>query len=209
MNQIASTATRKSDPSEFGSLGRLLRRRLLAKLSQLQHGQVVLEDACGSVELGTPSQRETSLRVRMRIRDPRFYRALASHGSVGAGESFMDGDWECDDLVALVRLLVRNRDLLDGMETGLARLGGLALRGAHALRRNTREGSRRNVAAHYDLGNEFFSLFLSPDLMYSSAIWAGDDDTLEAASTRKIDRICQKLTLRPGDHVVEIVTGWG
>ena len=83
------------------------------------------------------------------------------------------------------------------------------MRAWHALRRNTRTGSRRNIAAHYDLGNDFFRLFLSEDLMYSSALYAGADDTLEAASTRKLDRICEKLQLSPGDHVVEIGTGWG
>ena len=83
------------------------------------------------------------------------------------------------------------------------------MRGWNALRRNTRDGARRNIAAHYDLGNAFFRLFLSEDLMYSSALYAGDDDTLEAASTRQLDRICDKLRLGPDDHVVEIGTGWG
>jgi cyclopropane-fatty-acyl-phospholipid synthase len=121
----------------------------------------------------------------------------------------MDGHWDCSDLVGLVRLLVRNRNLLDGMEGGPARLGGWALKAWHALRRNTRDGARRNIAAHYDLGNPFFRLFLSDDLMYSSALYAGEDDSLEAASTRKLDRICDKLRLGADDHVVEIGTGWG
>jgi cyclopropane-fatty-acyl-phospholipid synthase len=95
------------------------------------------------------------------------------------------------------------------MESGLARLGGMAMRGWHALRRNTRVGSRRNIAAHYDLGNDFFSLFLSPDLMYSSAIWTDPADTLETASARKLERICRKLDLKPSDRVIEIGTGWG
>ena len=86
---------------------------------------------------------------------------------MGAGEAYADGLWRCDDLVGLAQLLVRNRDVLDGMETGIARLGGTAMRAWHALRRNTRDGSRRNIAAHYDLGNEFFALFLSlgPDVL--------------------------------------------
>jgi cyclopropane-fatty-acyl-phospholipid synthase len=121
----------------------------------------------------------------------------------------MKGQWRCDNLVGLMQLLVRNRDLLDGMETGLASLGGMAMRAWNALRVNTRGGSRRNIAAHYDLSNAFFELFLSPDLMYSSAIWEGADDTLEAASQRKLDRICRKLDLQPGDRVIEIGTGWG
>ena len=207
MNDHAHAAERE-EPG-YGPLDRFLRGRLLAQMAQLRHGRLVLEDACGRVELGTPTAGQPDLQVRLDIDDPGFYRAVAGNGSVGAGEAYMDGMWRCDDLVALVRLLVRNRDLLDGMETGLARLGGWAMRSWHALRRNTRGGSRRNIAAHYDLGNEFFALFLSPDLMYSSAIWATHDDTLEAASTRKLDRICQKLQLGPGDRVVEIGTGWG
>lgn len=195
--------------SGFGLLDRALRTRLLAQISRLQHGQVLIEDALGSELLGTPSDTGPAPPLRLRIDGPGFYRAVAANGSVGAGEAYMDGAWQCDDLVGLIRLLVRNRDLLDGMESGLARLGSLAMRGVHALRRNTRDGSRRNIAAHYDLGNDFFSLFLSPDLMYSSAIWAGDGDTLEQASTRKLDRICQKLMLKPGDRVIEIGTGWG
>ncbi|KAG1081485.1 hypothetical protein G6F40_015474 [Rhizopus arrhizus] len=95
------------------------------------------------------------------------------------------------------------------MESGLARLAGWALKRWHAGNRNPPEGSRRNIAAHYDLGNDFFSLFLSPDLMYSSALWADANDTLEDASRRKLDTICRKLALRPGDRVVEIGSGWG
>jgi cyclopropane-fatty-acyl-phospholipid synthase len=134
---------------------------------------------------------------------------VAAQGSVGAGESYIRGDWHCSDLVALVQLLVRNRDLLDGMERGVARVGGWLLKGWNRLRRNTREGSRRNIAAHYDLGNPFFSLFLSQDLMYSSALYASPADSLEDASRRKLARICAQLQLQPGDHVVEIGTGWG
>jgi cyclopropane-fatty-acyl-phospholipid synthase len=211
MNDLATriddalTAT----PAEYGVLDRALRSRLLAQMARLRHGRIVLRDALGTVELGEPAHVATDLQVRIEVDAPGFYRAVAANGSVGAGEAYMDAQWRCDDLVALVRLLVRNRDLLDGMETGLARLGGLAMKAWHALRRNTRDGSRRNIAAHYDLGNDFFQLFLSPDLMYSSGIWAGEEDTLEDASTRKLDRICRKLDLKPGDRVIEIGTGWG
>ena len=193
--------------SRFGSLDRALRARLLGQLDGLRHGDIVLADPLGETRLGEATAGIPS--VRMVVHGAGFYRALAGNGSVGAAESYMEGDWDCDDLVGLVRLLVRNRDLLDGMEGGAARLGGWAMQAWHALRRNTREGSRRNIAAHYDLGNDFFRLFLSEDLMYSSALYAGEDDTLEAASTRKLDRICEKLQLSPGDHVVEIGTGWG
>jgi cyclopropane-fatty-acyl-phospholipid synthase len=170
---------------------------------------LVIRDECGVADLGEPGSADDSLTVRIDVLDPRFYRSVAANGSVGAGEAYMEGYWRCADLVGLVQLLVRNRDMLDAMETGLARFAGYVMRALHSLQRNTRTGSRRNIAAHYDLGNEFFGKFLSPDLMYSSALWAAEDDTLETASTRKLDRICRALDLKPHDRVIEIGAGWG
>ncbi|WP_296279103.1 cyclopropane-fatty-acyl-phospholipid synthase family protein [Pseudoxanthomonas sp.] len=204
MNEIADVTA----VSSYGALDRLLRSQLLARLDALDHGMLVVRDALGEHRFGRTGG-DALPAVHLWIDDAAFYRAVAAQGSVGAGESYIAGQWRCDDLVALVRLLVRNRALLDGMEGGLARLGGWALRSWHALRRNTREGSRRNIAAHYDLGNDFFALFLSPDLMYSSAMFASPDDDLDTASYRKLDAVCRKLALVPGDRVVEIGTGWG
>jgi cyclopropane-fatty-acyl-phospholipid synthase len=201
--------TLTGDNAPFGVIDRFLRQRLLERMSGLRHGRLVLKDACGTVELGDPASAHPDLQIQLQVLDPEFYRAVARNGSVGAGESYMDGQWRCDDLVGLIQLLLRNRDLLDGLESGLARLGGMAMRAWHTLRRNTRDGSRRNIAAHYDLGNDFFGLFLSGDLMYSSAIWTDPADTLETASARKLERICRKLDLQPTDRVIEIGTGWG
>ncbi|MEP7185932.1 MAG: cyclopropane-fatty-acyl-phospholipid synthase family protein [Rhodanobacter sp.] len=212
MNDTAKTADYAlpdADQLQPGGFDRFLRRQLLGQMAQLKHGRLFLNDACGRTELGEPDLTPSHLQVHIEVLDPGFYRAIAMNGSVGAGEAWMDGMWRCDNLVGLIQLLVRNRDMLDGMESGLARLGGLAMRGWHALRRNTVSGSRKNIAAHYDLGNDFFGLFLSPDLMYSSAIWTDPDDTLEIASERKLQRICRKLDLKPTDRVVEIGTGWG
>ncbi|PZQ27436.1 MAG: SAM-dependent methyltransferase, partial [Stenotrophomonas acidaminiphila] len=152
MNQIVDVSAAPS----YGALDRLLRSQLLARLDALDHGVLVVSDALGEHRFGAPGEGALPT-VHLWIDDPAFYRAVAAQGSVGAGESWIEGQWRCDDLVGLVRLLVRNRALLDGMEGGLARLGGWALRSWHALRRNTREGSRRNIAAHYDLGNDFFA----------------------------------------------------
>ena len=207
MNDIGSASRRNAAP--LGGLDRFLRRQLLDRMRGLRHGRLLLEDACGRVEMGEPAGTHVDLQIHLQVLDADFYRAVARNGSVGAGESYMDGQWRCDNLVGLIQLLVRNRHLLDGMESGLARLGGMAIRLWHALRRNTRDGSCRNIAAHYDLGNDFFSLFLSPDLMYSSAIWTDPADTLETASARKLERICRKLDLKPTDRVIEIGTGWG
>lgn len=195
---------------DASAVERVTRSRLLAALQGLTECELVLEDASGTQTLGTPAAdpRDT-LHARMRIHDPAFFRMVALNGSVGAGEAYMDGLWACDDLVALVRILVRNRDRLDAMETGLARVGGWAMQAWYAFCRNTVAGSRRNIAAHYDLGNDLFKLFLDENLMYSSALYERADDTLDVASTRKLDRICRKLALQPDHHVVEIGTGWG
>ena len=204
MNQTADALPLAS--GQYGTLDRVLRNRLLTTMRALRGCALTVTDALGTEEFAGD---DASPPITIEVLDPGFYRAVAANGSVGAGEAYMDGHWRCDDLVGLIRLLVQNRSLLDSMETGIARLGGIAMRGLHAFRRNTRDGSRKNIAAHYDLGNEFFRLFLSDDLMYSSALYADDQDDLEAASTRKLDRICQKLRLQPGDRVVEIGTGWG
>ena len=202
----ASIDSLSSTRARFGAWDRFLRTRLLASVGQLRGGRLEIHDPLGQVTAG--DERSDTI-IRLHINDAGFYHAVATRGSVGAGESYMDGAWRCDDLVGLIRLLVRNRDLLDRMETGMARFGGMAMRGVHALRANTRAGARRNIAAHYDLGNDFFRLFLSEDMMYSSALWAHDADTLEAASERKLARIAEKLQLGPADHVMEIGTGWG
>lgn len=207
MNEIVTTMPRTR--SGFNAFDRFLRERLLATLAPIRNGHLVIEDACGRAEFGDAPTSNTDIAVHLQVSDPGFYRNLAAYGSVGAGDSYMDGLWRCDNLVGLVQLLVRNRDLLDNMETGPARLGGFAMRTWHALNRNTRTGSRRNIAAHYDLGNDFFRLFLSKDLMYSSAMWTQAHATLEAASAHKLDTICRKLELKPCDHVLEIGTGWG
>jgi cyclopropane-fatty-acyl-phospholipid synthase len=180
---------------------------MIDRLAGLRGGELRLIDGMGDVRLG--QHEEGGLRATLRVQDPEFYRCVASNGSVGAGEAYMDGLWRCDDLVALMRLLVRNRDLLDGMEGGLAKLGGMAMRAVHALRRNTKTGSRKNISAHYDLGNPLFELFLDDNLMYSSAIFASAEESLESASQRKLARICEKLDLKPTDHLLEIGTGWG
>src|SRR5579859_5974311 len=119
----------------FGALDRALRSRLLRQMSGLADCQLRLVDALGDVTLGTPAEPGAeTLRTTIEIHDPAFYRYVAGNGSVGAGEAYMDGLWRSDDPVTLMRMLVRNRHLLDAMETGLARFGGLALRTWHALK---------------------------------------------------------------------------
>lgn len=184
------------------------RAPLESMLKQLRECEIHMVEDDRTRVLGS-ADGDDPLRVTVRVHDPEMFRKITLGGSVGVAEAYMDGQWDCDDLVALIRVFLRNRDLLDRMESGVARIAGTLLRFWHGLRRNTRKGSQRNIAAHYDLGNPLFKLFLDDNLMYSSAIYAHPGESLEVASRRKLDRICQKLDLRPHDHVVEIGTGWG
>lgn len=143
------------------------------------------------------------------VHDDRAFRRAMLEGDRGLGESYMAGNWSTPDLVALLRVALRNShafNRLNGVSSWLARQ---ASRVSHALRSNTPDGSRRNIAAHYDLGNEFFALFLDREMLYSSAWFDQDSDTLEDAQIQKLDRICRKLQLTPDDHLLEIGTGWG
>jgi cyclopropane-fatty-acyl-phospholipid synthase len=127
---------------------------------------------------------------------------------VGFGESYVDGDWESDDLATLLTLAALNEDRL-GVTSRLASLLGLGNDLLQRARRNTRAGSRRNIAAHYDLSNEFFALFLDETLTYSSAVFEAADQPLADAQRHKYRRLCEKAQLGPGDHVLEIGCGWG
>ncbi|HKJ27661.1 MAG TPA: cyclopropane-fatty-acyl-phospholipid synthase family protein, partial [Anaerolineales bacterium] len=149
------------------------------------------------------------LEAHIEVIDPRFYSDIAFGGSIGAGEAFMQGYWQCEQLVELVQILLRNREVLDGMETGTARLTEPLQKLFHWVNRNTHEGARRNISAHYDLGNDFFALWLDPTMMYSSAIFTQPDMSLHQAQLARLDIICRKLQLNADDHLVEIGTGWG
>jgi cyclopropane-fatty-acyl-phospholipid synthase len=187
----------------------LFKRTLINTLRSLQECELTFIEGSRTFKLGTTSG-DDILRTTIRVNDPEVYRSIGLGGSNGVAESFMRGEWQCEDLVTLVRIFVRNRDLLDRMDSGIARaIGGTLARCIHFFRRNTKTGSAKNIAAHYDLGNDLFRLFLDSNLMYSSAIYVSENDTLDAAATRKLDRICQKLDLQAHHRIIEIGTGWG
>ena len=183
-------------------------RAVRSRFAGLAHGQLTIVNE-GRAELYGRRTDRCALHATVRVHDPRFYSEIAFGGSIGAGEAYMQGYWSTDNLTALTRILLQNREVLDGLETGLARIAAPLQKALHWTARNTRRGSRRNIAAHYDLGNDFFALFLDPTMMYSSAVFERADMPLEEASIAKLDRICRKLELKPGDHVLEIGTGWG
>ncbi|MGB1657498.1 MAG: class I SAM-dependent methyltransferase [Longimicrobiales bacterium] len=183
----------------------LAKRAVRAQLDALDRGRLTLIDGDRTSVHGTTD----GLSATVNVLDPGFYRAVAFGGHVGAAEAYADGAWTTPDLTALVRLFVRNREVLDGMETGLARVAQPLRHFLHARNRNTESGSRRNIHAHYDLGNDFFREFLDETMTYSAGIFDDPVSTLNDASISKYDRLCRKLDLGPDDHVVEIGTGWG
>lgn len=188
-----------------GMLG-LVRKQVIETLGNITEGSLTVTDPLGTFVCG-PQQ--TDLAITITIRDLDFYRAVAMEGSNGAAQSYIDGQWDTDDLTGLVRVLVKNIDILDQMEGGLAWLRNSILKVWHYFNKNNKSGSKSNIAAHYDLGNDFFSLFLDKHMMYSSAIYDDSKQDLEQASELKLKTICEKLNLQPTDHLVEIGTGWG
>ena len=145
----------------------------------------------------------------MRVRDPRFYRHVLLGGSLGAAAAFVRGEWECNDLTTLFRILVRNQAAAEELDGRWSRVSRWIQQGVHRWHANTRAGSRDNIRAHYDLGNDFFRLWLDDTWAYSCGIFSSGKATLRDASLEKFDRICRKLALRGDDHLLEIGGGWG
>jgi cyclopropane-fatty-acyl-phospholipid synthase len=179
----------------------------MGRLEEIAFGELTVVDPWGTRVFGSPGSGPSAT---VRIADPSVWLAIAIGGSLGAGESYIDGLWSTDDLVATVRILLRASGRLSSVDGGGFGLVRSAFDGLyHRVRRNTKAGSRRNIAEHYDLGNDFYSLWLDETMMYSSAIWEQDDMTLEQAQEARLDRIGHKLELSPNDHLIEIGTGWG
>jgi len=143
------------------------------------------------------------------IHDPRAYHLMAWHGSLGASEAYLQDLWSTSDLPGLLRVLAQNCDTLVSMDRGLARWSNWFSRLASRFKRNTRAGSKKNIADHYDLSNEFFALFLDDSMMYSSAVYDSPDMSLEQASQAKLKHLCRRLRLESSDHLLEIGAGWG
>jgi cyclopropane-fatty-acyl-phospholipid synthase len=191
----------------FGTAEAPVAQRLLLKaLAGIRTGRLDLEVDGRIHVFGDP---DSVLRARVRILDTRAFRAGLLHGEVGLGEAFMAGWWETDELVSVVRIAVRNMAAFDQGGGLLATLGKAANRLLHRRRRNHVAGSRRNIGHHYDLGNDFYKLWLDPTLAYSCAVFESADQTLEEAQRAKFELICRKLQLGPDDHLLEIGTGWG
>ena len=187
---------------------RLARRVVFSRLSKLESGTVTIVEGHEHFQFGQITS-SCRLEATVTIHDLCVYADITLSGTVGVGDAYRRGLWSCDDLTTLVRISLRNRALLDGMDGGLALVSQPLRKAVHWLNRNTKAGSQKNMAAHYDLGNKFFRLMLDETMMYSCAYFERTDATLVEASRAKNDRICRKLQLVAGDHLLEIGSGWG
>ena len=191
-----------------GLLTRLARKLVHNQLAMITRGEIVVRENHNEYYFGQVTD-DFPVRVYIDVVHASIYKDVAFGGSPGSGEAYMKGSWQCSDLLGLVRIFLRNRDVLDTMDYGLTRLKAPIHKMLHLFSRNTRSGSKKNISAHYDIGNDLFRLFLDDTMMYSSAYYQSEDTTLEQAAVEKLDLVCQKLDLTPGDHLLEIGTGWG
>lgn len=205
MNSSLETTDRKMT----GSLtDRMARKLVCNQLNDLRDGILTIRES-GCQELSFGDGNTDYPTAELVVHDSSTWRDLLSGGSIGAAESYVAGDWNSPDLVALLRFFSRNLDRMNAFEDKYSWVTKPALKSLHWLNRNTPTGSRKNIEAHYDLGNDLFETFLDPTMMYSSAIYPSETSTLEEAAVYKLDAICRKLDLQPGDRVIEIGTGWG
>jgi cyclopropane-fatty-acyl-phospholipid synthase len=194
------------------SLGeRLARRLVLRDLRTLSRGILTVreEGPDGSSFHRLGEEAPDGLRAEVRVRSPAFWSRVARGGSIGAAEAWVEELWTSPDLTAVIRLVARNPAINNGLEQGLAAWLQRTYRRWHEGRANSREGSRTNIAAHYDLGNDFFERFLDETMTYSCGVFPRPEASLREAQEAKLDLICRKLGLRPEHRVVEIGAGWG
>jgi cyclopropane-fatty-acyl-phospholipid synthase len=197
-------------PSPRASLlARLGRKLLLAQLQHFTRGELRWVDEDGGQQVFGRRSADFDVGCTLTVLHPQMYADAAFGGTVGAGEAYIRGSWRCDDLTSLVRIFVANRDQMNRLDGGWSLVSRPLLRLFHWANRNSRQGSARNIAAHYDLGNDLYQLMLDETMAYSCAIFPRPGASLAVASTAKFETACRKLDLKPTDHVFEIGTGWG
>lgn len=206
LNMAQETLTAALKPKARSNwVQKFAKNQVLARLTRLKIGQLTIIENGQKTVFGS----DKSIVATVTVHDAHFYGEIAFGGSIGAGEAYMLGYWTSDNLTNVIRMMAANQGVMDALEGGYQWASKPFLKVLHYLNRNTADGSRKNIAAHYDLGNDFFKLWLDPSMMYSSAIFSPEDCSLEEASNKKLQVICKKLDLKPTDHVVEIGTGWG
>ncbi|NOT32685.1 MAG: class I SAM-dependent methyltransferase [Candidatus Eisenbacteria bacterium] len=206
MSTIQSLPAVLRRPRSSGMIARLARALVHQRLAGIRDGQLAVEDSGGVRRFGEASDLPCA---SLRVLDPGFYARVALSGSLGFAESFLRGEWTTDDLTNLLSVFARNLSRHGGGRWASAAFARPLARLGHALSANSRRGSRKNIHAHYDLGNAFYALFLDDTMTYSCAVFPERASSLREASVRKLDLVCRKLGLAPGQRVLEIGTGWG
>ena len=186
-------------------LHRLARALVFNQLRKIKIGHIAIMEGTKKISFG----KKGKLNVVITVHDPRFYGALAFGGSIGVSEAFMQKFWSVSDLTKLIRIMAINQDAMDQLEGLFNIFLKPLLQCLHYLNQNSIKGSQINISKHYDLGNDFFSLFLDSTMMYSSAVFKNPHDSLYNGSIHKLEAICQGLELSSQDHVIEIGSGWG
>lgn len=208
MKSISLVDKKTSSLLEQHWIDNFARHTLLKLLKNIQKGHLTLEDR-GEVYSFGESQENANLVAHISVTHSAFYRQVLFGGSIGAGEAYMFKSWWSPDLVQVIRLMAINMQVLQQLDSKWSALFNIICRIAHRLRPNTIAKARENISAHYDLGNDFFSLFLDQTMLYSAAIYPNQSSTLEEASLNKMAHICERLQLKKTDHLLEIGTGWG
>ena len=186
-------------------MNHLYKKIIHQRLSQIKDAHIIINDGKSINKFGKPG----NLSAKINILDTVFYKNIILGGTIGASESFIRGEWSSPNLTNVIRVLARNTEAQDKLENLFTLLSQPFLKVMHKLNENSVRGSKKNISRHYDLSNDFFSLFLDKNMMYSSAIYKSRKTSLDDASTNKLDVICKKLNLKKTDHVIEIGTGWG
>jgi cyclopropane-fatty-acyl-phospholipid synthase len=204
--QIIELADSIKNQKKSTLLSGIFKKALLKKFKNINTGFIELKDGDSTYTFGNQSEK---LKTSITVFSQEFYVFLGSGGSMGVAEAYMAGYWSSSNLLSLLQIVLKNRSTLESLDSGIAKLIQPVNEKIHKKRQNTLKGSKSNILAHYDLSNQFYSLWLDPTMTYSCGYFERKDSSLEEASIEKIDRICRKLKISKEDTVLEIGTGWG
>ena len=204
--QVDTLAEKIKTPKKATFLTSVFKNGLKKKLSHLNVGCINVKDGDDKFSFGDI---DSELQVNVQVHSQEFYVMTGSGGAMGIAEAYILGYWTSDDVVMLMRIILKNRSILLSLNDGFAKILNPINKLIHRSRQNTLKGSKENILAHYDLSNDFYKLWLDPTMTYSCAYFKDTNTTLEDASIEKLDRMCRKLKLSEEDNILEVGTGWG
>ncbi len=206
LDSVKDMSKKITQRNKISILNNFFKKNVLKNFRNIKVGFIVINDGNDIFKVGN---KDDMLKCSISIESPDFYSFIGSGGTLGATEAYAAGLWNCSDLVVLTQIMIRNQELMVNLDSGLAKLFIPINKLIHYKKRNTVLGSKKNILAHYDLGNDFYRLWLDDTMTYSCAYFSNEKTSLEQASEKKLDMICKKLKLNKNDSVLEIGTGWG